>query len=156
MTKRKIRVQTENGIRELDLTITFDCTDVDKATKMTIKTEFDGKEIAAVGTRYPFEDAYAELQNKLPENVRLNGCVACRYGNLCPVGNAPDEVFCTKDVRITCKSDLFPYTEDTVERSKRSKHFSDGCDDFCPQEVGVYTYNDYLSYLGKMSLKEKP
>ena len=153
MIKRRIKLQTENGVRKLDLTIAFDNADVDEATKMTIQTDYDGKEIVAVGTRYPFEDAYAELQNQLPDNVRLNCCVACRYGNLCPVGNVPDEVFCTKDVQITYKSDLFPYTEDDDERSKRSKHFSDSCEDFCPQEDGTYTYNDYLNFLEKPRLK---
>ncbi|MBR5980441.1 MAG: M24 family metallopeptidase, partial [Firmicutes bacterium] len=62
------------------------------------------------------------------------------------IGNVPDEVFCTKDVQITCKSDLFPYSEDNTERSKRSRRFSDGCEDFYPQEDGTYTYNDYLNF----------
>ena len=71
MTKQKLRIQTDNTVQELDLAISFDSADEDEVTRMTIKTTFEGKEITAVGTHYPFEDAYADLQNKLPENVRL-------------------------------------------------------------------------------------
>ncbi len=149
MTKQKLRIQTDNTVQELDLAISFDSADEDEVTRMTIKTTFEGKEITAVGTHYPFEDVYADLQNKLPENVRLICCVACRYGNLCPVGNAPNEVFCTRNEIITCKSDLFSYTEDENERRKRSRHFTDCCEGFCPQEEDFYTYSDSRSYLKK-------
>ena len=114
---------------------------------MTIKARFEGKEITAVGTHYPFEDAYANLQNKLPKSVKLAGCVTCRHGNLCPVGNGLDEVFCTKDVSITCTNDLFFYTEDECETRRRSRTYTDFCDDYVPQAEDVFTYNDYLFYL---------
>ena len=117
---------------------------------MTIKTQFEGKEITAAGTHYPFEDAYADLQNKLPKSVKLTGCVTCRHGNLCPVGNAFDEVFCTKDVSITCISDLFFYTEDEGERKRRSRKHTDFCDDYMPQEENVLTYNDYWQFLNEV------
>lgn len=140
----RIQIDGEPQILKLELIISFDHDDPDEVSKMTIKTRFEGKEITAVGTYYPFEDAYADLQNKLPKNVKLLGCVSCRHGNLCPVGNRIDEVFCTKDVLITCKSDLFFYTEDEAETKKRSREYTDFCDDYAPTEDGVFTYNDYL------------
>ena len=39
---------------------------------MTIKTQFEGKEITAAGTHYPFEDAYADLQNKLGSSTLIS------------------------------------------------------------------------------------
>ena len=68
---------------------------------------------------------------------------------MCPVGNAPDEVFCTKDVQITRKSDLYRYTEEPDEVGKRSRRFGDCCDDFRPQEEAFYTYSDNIFYLNK-------
>ena len=123
--KKQITIQTENGFQVLDLEISFDNDDIDEASVMTIKTNYQGKEIIASGNSYPWEDAYANLQNQLPENVKLICCVACRHGNACPVGDGPDELFCTKDVSVSCKSDLFFYTEDDNERQKRSKGYTD-------------------------------
>ena len=147
MLKRTVNIITDKGTDTLDIVISFDNDDLDEVNEVTIRTNYNGEEITAIGSRYPFEDAYAELQRKLPENVRLAACVACRFGNMCPVGNAIDEVFCTSDVDISEKSDLYYYTEDEAERSKRSRHFSDFCADFQPQEEDVFTYNDYYSYL---------
>ena len=145
--KKQITIQTENGFQILDLDISFDNDDLDKASVMTIKTNYQGKEIIASGNRYPWEDSYANLQQQLPENVTLFCCVACRHGNCCPGGNAPDELFCTKDVSVSCKSDLFFYTEDEKEHQKRSKSYTDHCDDLRPQTPDFFTYNDYRTYL---------
>ena len=145
--KKQITIQTENGFQVLDLEISFDDDDMDEASIMTIKTNYQGKEIIASGNRYPWEDAYANLQKQLPENVKLICCVACRHGNGCPVGDGPDELFCTKDVSVSRKSDLFFYTEDDNERQKRSKGYTDYCNDFQPQASDFFTYNDYRFYL---------
>ncbi len=141
---KQITLQTENGFQILDLDIGFDNNNIDEASVMTIRTKYQGKDIIASGNRYPWEDAYANLQKQLPEKVKLFCCVACRHGNCCPVGNAPNELFCTKDVSISCKTDLFYYTEDDKERQKRSKHYADHCDDFQPQTADFFTYNDFL------------
>ncbi|MCR4576400.1 MAG: hypothetical protein K5784_00640 [Clostridiales bacterium] len=146
MYHRQIRIQTENGPKLLELNISYDHEDPDEATKMIIKIRFEGKEITAAGE---FEETYAYLQKQLPESVKLEGCVTCRHGNMCPIGDRIDEVFCTKDVSITCKSDLYFYTEDDDERKRRSRKYNDFCDDYAPQENGVFTYSDYLYYLDK-------
>ena len=111
MINKQIQITTDGKVQSLDLKIEFDNSDMDEVRSMTIKTNYLEKEIIAIGTNYPFDDAYSDLQNKLPKNVQLKCCVACRHGNQCPVGNAPDEVFCTKDVMITCESDLFFYLQ---------------------------------------------
>jgi hypothetical protein len=110
---------------------------------------FEGKEYWGHGRDYLWIDAFADLQRQLPDGVLLTCCLTCRYGNLCPVGNDKNEVFCTKDVLITQKSDLFFYTEDEVERTKRLKQYCNLCADYQPQADEYYTYNDYLYFLKK-------
>ena len=147
MKKTKMTIISDNTEQSLDLFISFDNEDPYKTEQMTIKTNYQGKEIVAVGTHYPYDDAFSDLQNKLPKNIQIKCCVACCHGNQCPVGSAPNEVFCTKDVIITCKSDCFYYTEDEEECRKRSKRYWDCCDDFCPQDENKYTYSTYFYYL---------
>ena len=147
MINTKMKIICDNAEQILDLIISFDDDNFDKTKQMTIKTVYRGKNIVAIGTHYPFDDAFSDLQNKLPDNVQIKCCVACRHGNQCPVGNAPNEVFCTKDAVITCKSDCFDYTVDGEEREKRSRRYWDCCDDFCPQDENRYTYSTYFYYL---------
>ena len=110
---------------------------------------FAGKEYWGHGSDYLWIDAFADLQRQLPEGVLLKCCLTCRHGNLCPVGNDKNEVFCTKDVLITQKSDLYYYTEDDREREKRSRQYCGLCGDYQPQTDAFYTYNDYYLYFLK-------
>ena len=61
---------------------------------------------------------------------------------MCPGGNVPNALFCTKDVVIEKKSDLRFYTEDHAERVKRARTYCDLCADFRPRSDEYYTYND--------------
>ena len=81
MINKQIQITADGKVQSLDLKIEFDKTDMDDVTSMTIKTNYQGKEIIAIGTHYPFDDAFSDLQNKLPKNVQLKCCVACRHGN---------------------------------------------------------------------------
>lgn len=110
---------------------------------------FEGKEYWGHGSDYLWIDAFADLQRQLPEGILLKCCLTCRHGNLCPAGNDKNEVFCTKDVLITQKSDLYFYTEDDREREKRSRQYCGLCEDYLPQTDDFYTYNDYLCFLKK-------
>lgn len=116
---------------------------------VNIGCKYGGKEYWGHGSDYLWIDAFANLQRQLPEGVLLKCCLTCRHGNLCPVGNYINEVFCTKDVLITQKSDLYFYTEDDGERKKRSREYCSLCEDYQPQTDDFYTYNDYLHFLKK-------
>ena len=107
----------------------------------------EGTEYWGHGSDCLWIDAFADLQRHLPEGVLLKCCLTCRHGNLCPVGNQPNAVFCTKDILITQKSDLYFCTEDDIERNKRSRQYCDLCVDYQPQADAFYTYNDYLYFL---------
>lgn len=123
---------------------------LEQAPTVNVRCTYGGKEYWGHGSDYLGIDAFADLQRKLPTDVFLKCCLTCRHGNLCPVGNSINEVFCTKDILIEQKSDLFFCTEDTKERTKRSRQYCCLCEDFQPQSDDFYTYNDYLFFLKKM------
>lgn len=116
---------------------------------VNIGCAFKGTEYWGHGKDYLWIDAFADLEKRLPKNVSLTCCLTCRHGNFCPVGNNVNEVFCTKDVFIKQKSDLYFYTENTNERTKRLKQYCDFCLDYEPQADGFYTYNEYWDFLHK-------
>lgn len=111
--------------------------------------KYDGQYYWGHGHDELWIDAFADLQRQLPADVFLKCCLTCRHGNMCPVGNGTNEVFCTKDVLITQKSDLYFYTEDNDERAKRSRQYCGLCEDYQPQTDDFYTYTDYLHFLKK-------
>ena len=150
--KRTLVLSTPAGEKSVDALIIVDkrnCgpTGDEDEPLVYITIKYEGKEICGHGKDYSFAKAFADLQKHLPENVKLKCCLACRYGNMCAVGNYPDEVFCTKDVEIKQIDDLYFYTEDGAERKKRSRHYTDMCDSFCDQSRDFFTYNDYLYLL---------
>ncbi len=114
-----------------------------------VACKLEGNEYYGYGSDYLWIDAFADLQRKLPTDVILKCCLTCRHGNLCPVGDNNNEVFCTKDVQITQKSDLYFYTEDEDERAKRSRQYCNVCEEFQTQSDEYYTYNDYFYFLKK-------
>ncbi len=116
---------------------------------ISIGINYEGEDYFGVGKDYLWVDAFADLQKKLPEGVSLKCCITCRHGNMCPVGNSPDELFCTKDIEIKEKSGLFYYTEDNDERAKRARSSTDVCDQYQEQSKEHFSYNDYLYYLLK-------
>ena len=120
-----------------------------KAPSLTVGITYNGKELWGHGTDYLWMDAFADLQRQLPQDVIMKCCLTCRHGNMCPVGNQPDELFCTKDVSITQKSDLHFFTEDDAERTRRIRQYTDLCDDYVHQSDDHFTYNDYLYHLKK-------
>ncbi|MBO5097191.1 MAG: hypothetical protein J6B96_02625 [Agathobacter sp.] len=101
------------------------------------------------GIDYLWIDAFADLQRKLPDDIKLACCMTCCHGNMCPYGNRENELFCTKDLIITTKDDmhkLFDETDPFVERVVASLDY---CNDFVYQNDDCYTYNDYLYHLRK-------
>lgn len=118
-----------------------------KAPLVTIHLQYGGRDYLGLGRDEYWIESFADLQRQLPEGARLKCCLTCRHGNLCPTGNLMDEFFCTKDVSIAQKSDLYFYTEDPVQRRQRRRGCADLCEDYIPQNEHFYTYNDYLYFL---------
>ena len=142
-------LHTPNGDETVKLQINYSEEPVyfGRSPQVSVGCIFEEKEYWGHGSEYLWTDALADLQRRLPEGIILKGCLTCRHGNFCPVGDSVNEVFCTRDVLIAQKSDLFFYTEDCAERDKRSKQYFDLCEDYQPQSEDFFTYNDYLYYL---------
>lgn len=132
-------LDTPNGEETVKLTVSTH----EEPLSVTVGCQYDGGEYWGLDSDYLWVDAFANLQRQLPDGVSLKCCLTCGHGNFCPVGNTPNELFCTKDVTITQKSDLYFYTEDTDEREKRSRQYCDVCEDYQPQSKVLYTYNDF-------------
>ena len=115
----------------------------EEAPTVDVGIKYAGNELWGQGKDYTWVDAFADLQKQLPNGVRLKCCLTCKHGNMCPVGDKPGELFCTKDVIIAKKSDLYFYTEDKVQRMKRARRYCDICADYQPQSDAYFTYNDF-------------
>ena len=147
--KGEVPLLTPNGKVLTPIQIVYDDTEVISNPTSEITLYYDGNAYKGNGTDYLWTDTLADLQMKFPNDVKLACCMTCRHGNMCPYGNAQNQLFCTKDIRITSKEDmcnLFDQTDPFEERSVASLDF---CDDFIYQSKDHYTYNDYLYQLNK-------
>ena len=117
--------------------------------KFEISLTYEEVEYKGYGTDFLWSDAFADLEIKLPNDVKIACCMTCRHGNMCPYGNKENQLFCTKDVIIASKDDMIGLIDNTdlcVERAVSSIQY---CDSFSYQSDDYYTYNDYLYYLKK-------
>ena len=116
-------------------------------TTVEINLTYDGVKYQGRGTDYLWVDAFADLQSKLPHNIKLACCMTCRHGNMCPYGNKENQLFCTKDITIASKDDMIKLIDEDssfLGRAVASIHY---CKDFIYQTDDCYTYNDYLYFL---------
>ncbi len=157
--KSKITLLTPTGkiTVPVDITYTYDVVNgFERNQNCVISLTYNGKEYKGVGSDYIDEYTVSDLEKNLPDDVRVQCCLACRHGNMCPYGNSDGEVFCTKDLMINSKEDvcnLFDYTDPFEERSVNSLHY---CEDFKFQSDDFYTYNSYLHSLRKKKLTKIP
>ena len=116
-----------------------------------VNIKYQDQEIWGHGKDHLWVDAFADLQKQLPDGVILKCCLTCRHGNMCPFGNKPGEVFCTKDLEISSKEDMCKWfdTADSDEIESRSRNYADTCEDHKHQSSDYYTYNNYLYELEK-------
>ena len=117
--------------------------------KSQITLLYDGVEYKGTGTDYLWTDTLADLETRLPEDVKIACCMTCRHGNMCPYGNAENQLFCTKDLKITSKEDMCNLFDQTDPFEERIVASLDYCDAFIYQSDDYYTYNDYLYQLNK-------
>ncbi len=119
----------------------------DAVTPVEMNLTYNGALYQGKGTDYLWVDAFADLQIKLPHNIKLACCMTCRHGNMCPYGNTENQLFCTKDITIASKDDMIKLIDEDssfLGRAVASIHY---CKDFIYQSDDCYTYNDYLYYL---------
>lgn len=117
-----------------------------------IRLIYHNEEYIGKGKDYTFEDAFADLQFKLPTNVKIACCIACKHGNFCPYGNFPREMYCLKNYKYNSKKELEYLFEKSI--NDKDKVLCDSyCGNFENQTDAFYTYNDYLYYLKRKTIK---
>jgi len=114
---------------------------------------YDGVEYKGTGTDDLWTDTLADLEKRLPEDVKIACCMTCCHGNMCPYGNTENQLFCTKDLKITSKEDLCNLFDQTDPFEERVVASLDYCDDFVYQSDDCYTYNDYLYQLNMIGTR---
>lgn len=143
----EITLSTPDGEQKAPLCVRWD-EENEYAPSVTVGIKFQDQEMWSHGKEYLWEDAFADLQKQLPADVILKCCLTCRYGSLCPFGNAPGEFYCTRGVEITSKNDLCDWFNENndAEIKSRTRNCADTCEDYKQQSNDFFTYNDYLCY----------
>ncbi len=142
-----IPLLTSTGKVMVPIKITYDDKEVITDTKSEATLLYDGIEYKGNGADHLWTDTLADLQMKLPKNVKFACCMTCRHGNMCPYGNKENQLFCTKDIIIASKEDMLDLFDQTDPFEDRAVASLDFCEDFVYQSDDCYTYNDYLYQL---------
>lgn len=124
---------------------------LEKGPIVNVGVKYGGVQLWGRGKEYLWEDAFANVQKKLPGGVILKCCMTCRHGNMCPYGNEPGKLYCTKDLKVDSKEGVCRLFDDheTYRIFDKVKSVTDHCDEYRPQSNYHYTYNDYLYHLEK-------
>jgi len=145
----EVPLLTPTGKVVVSAQITYDDKEAVDDPKSEIILIYDGIEYKGNGNDFLWTDTLADLQTNLPNGFTLACCMACRHGNMCPYGNAENQLFCTKDLKISSKEDMCDLFNHTDPFEERIVAALDYCDDFVCQSDNRYTYNDYLFQLRK-------
>ena len=114
--------------------------------EITMALTYNGIQYVGKGTDYLMADALADLQTQLPHDALLCCCMTCRHVNMCPYGNRPGIMFCTKGHCIQSTDDLLQFWDRGNDASSETPSFA-YCDMFEYQDKDHFTYNDYIHFL---------
>lgn len=142
----EITLITPNGKTTAPLHISCDDTKSISNPETKIDLVYNSIKYQGNGSDYLWVDTFADLQKKLPKDVKLACCMTCQHGNMCPFGNKPNELFCTKNSTVNNKMDVCDLFSNS-EFFENAVPYCGYCNDFAYQNENVYTYNDYLYYL---------
>ena len=145
----EVPLLTSDGKILVPIEIAYDDSEVVINPKSEITLLYGGIEYKGSGADYLWTDTLADLQMNLPKNAKLVCCMTCRHGNMCPYGNKENQLFCTKDIKITSKEDMCDLFDQTDPFEDRAVASLDYCDDFIYQSDDSYTYNDYFYQLSQ-------
>ena len=145
----EIPLLTTNGKTMVPIVITYDDSEVIANPKSEITLLYNKMEYKGCGSDYLWTDTLADLQMKLPNDVKLACCMTCRHGNMCPYGNEENQLICTKGITITSKGDMLDLFDQTNPFEERAVASLDFCEDFVYQSDNYYTYNDYFYQLNR-------
>ncbi len=144
--KTTLTLITSLGIVAVPAQIDYDDSEEAFYPLSEINIVYNKVEYIGNGKDYLWIDTFADLQKKLPNDIKIACCLTCRHGNMCPFGNPKNCLFCTKDIVINSKSDMCDvFINDDDEG--RMVEYCNYCPDFVYQTIDYYVYNDFLCYL---------
>lgn len=146
--KRSFTILTQEGERTAKGTVFISVPQDREYPKAEIRLTFDGKTYVGRGTDEFYARPAAQIREQLPEGIEIACCMTCRYGNECIYGNIPEEYYCFRDVSLTAKEDLIPYSV-PEELNRRLRDFAYYCPDWQPQSPDYYTYNEFSDCLAE-------
>lgn len=120
---------------------------IDSVSKISLVYKYI--EYQGSGTDYLWVDTFVDLQRKLPDDVKIACCMTCQHGNMCPYGNATNELYCTKGLLFNNKMDVCNLFDSTEVYSQMKVFSYNYCDNFVYQSDKYYTYNDFLLLLNE-------
>lgn len=133
--------------KEIEVPIWVEHRECEVGAEVTVRIEYSGEEYVGKGTELEWTDAFADLQKKLPVGGQIKSCLTCRYGTLCPYGQIPNYVLCSRSQNIKNKDDVIEWVGRTGQDIERTAFQS--CKNFKPANEKYYTYNDFLHFLRK-------
>jgi hypothetical protein len=145
----EVPLLTPTGKVLTPIQIVYDDAEVISNPSSEITLYYNGNAYKGCGADYLWTDTFADLQMKLPNDVKLSCCMTCRHGNMCPYGNEENQLICTKDITITSKEDMLDLFDQTDPFEERAVASLDFCEDFVYQSDDYYTYNDYFYQLSR-------
>ena len=77
--------------------------ELNDGAEVVIKIEHKENTYLGTGKNLEWTDAFANLQKALPDGVNIQCCMTCKHGTLCPYGNIPNYILCSKNVVINDK-----------------------------------------------------
>lgn len=123
--------------------------ELEAGAEVVIRIEYKENTYLGIGKSLEWTDAFANLQNSLPDDVKIQCCMTCRHGTLCPYGNIPNRILCTKNAVIRNKDDVVNWLDKVDEKDIKKSSFG-CCEKYDASNENDYTYNDYLYYLKKL------
>ena len=81
-----ISLLSPKGKTTAPVRIYYDDNDV-ADTSVEINLTYNNTLYQGNGIDYLWGDAFADLQKKLPDDIKIACCMTCHHGNMCPYGN---------------------------------------------------------------------
>ena len=120
--------------------------ELDVDAEVIIRVEYKEKTYSGVGKDIEWTDDFANIQKALPDGVSIQCCMTCKHGTLCPYGNIPNYILCSKNVVINDKCGVIDWLDKVNVESVKKSSFG-CCEQYDASNENDYTYNDYFYYL---------
>ena len=138
-----VTLSTPNGDKKCDFSLTK------REESNSVCLQYNGESYIGCADEYRFEAAFADLQRKLPEGVKIKCCLTCRHGNFDPCGSEGFEIFCLNGAEIKSKNDVLDCIDNSHKCRSRSRKIYGVCEKYEAQSEGCTVYNDFMHFLKK-------